>query len=255
MKPPVNILATCTNPELLEATLLVFKTIRNGFPTAKINVFGNGLSETLRTEVAAAAINVGATWTTLVEYQTHDEWISWLMQIEHEPFWICDTDMVFFDTVEDWPRHEWFLAGRKENEFLEEWTKSVHVERLHSCLLYLNPTKLWPMMRQWCKFASPNGFPTRPQTEFIKQQFIPRGNRPMLFYDCCAGLYQAFGGYEFTQDQNDCFEHLHCGTYSDKLEGKLSVQLGNVHKQIFKDPTLAKGMQHQQNSYYNKLKT
>ena len=40
--PPVHILVTIRKPDLLPAAMMVFKSIRVGFPTAHINVYWNG---------------------------------------------------------------------------------------------------------------------------------------------------------------------------------------------------------------------
>jgi hypothetical protein len=69
-----------------------------------------------------------------------------------EPFWICDTDVVLWGgCVERWFEHHkrvgW--AGRFEREFDEEWTNTIHVARLHTALMWLNPVVLRGEMRAW----------------------------------------------------------------------------------------------------------
>jgi hypothetical protein len=96
--PRVHILATCRNPELLPATLLVFKSIRVGFPTAEIHVVYNNLSLEHEGILNGENRNYHAeTILPLTSTIIHHEWITLLLEHETEPFFICDTDMVFWN--------------------------------------------------------------------------------------------------------------------------------------------------------------
>jgi hypothetical protein len=105
------------------------------------------------------------------------------------------------------------------------------------------------MMRH-CREKVPAVF-DQAQVPFTRQYFIPRRGKKTLFYDTTAGLWHALGGKPFTEKQNACFEHLHCGSYSDAV-GKCPElkDLPAVHEQILKQPSLAKGIQKQQNEFY-----
>lgn len=251
--PTVYILATVRNPALLDAALLVFKTLRTGFPTAHVFVCGNGLEVFAAQEVKHAADRIGAAFNNHPRL-FHDRFIEDLLLAGSGPFWVCDTDMVFFGKVEDWFDQEKAepMAGRFEPEFLEEWTKSCHVERLHTCLMWLNAPVIRQGMRSWM-----GGFPgmfAQAQMNLVREQFIPvRGQEP-LFYDTCAGLYHALGGREFTAEQNDAFEHLHCGTYSDQIKVPGLKDLAEVHKAVFANPSLARGLFLRQSKYYQSRK-
>ncbi len=252
MSTPVFILATVRNPALLDAALLVFKTLRVGFPTAAITVRGNQLETFANQEVARAARAAGCDYSNAVRL-SHDAWIEQLLGFCQYPFFVCDTDVVFWDSVEGpaSSHHdpEVFLAGRLEPEFAEEWTKSIHVERLHTCLLYLNPRRLRIETRLWM-----GRFPSlwhSAQMNLVRQQFIARRSGMPLFYDTCAGLWQALGGTPNTPEQDACFEHLHCGTYADLISGHTSLHdLQKLHQAVYADPQTARGIKQGQAAYY-----
>ena len=140
------------------------------------------------------------------------------------------------------------FGGRLEPEFHEEWTDTCHVERLHTALMWFNTPLVRQAMRGWMgKFPS---IWHSAQMNLIRQQFVPVTGEEPLFYDTCAGLYHAVGGYGFSDDQNKTFEHLHCATYSDLVTAPGLADLAEVHKAIFSNPALARGMQREQAKYY-----
>lgn len=249
----VHILATVRKPELLPAALLIFRTLRTGFPTAEIQVWGNGLDLKAADLVGAVAQRAGARFSNQ-SATVHDAWIENLIYGSLEPFWILDTDVVLWESVEtfEWPA-DCFLAGRFEPEFDEESTGTRHVERLHTALMWFNPVRLRAAMRAWMsRIPAPWGHVG--EFTFVRQHFIPvRGERPR-FYDTAAGLWQAGLGTPFTEPQNDAFDHLHCATYIDLIGPRLSVPLRQAHEAIYADHTLARGMRHHQAKYYAQRK-
>lgn len=246
--PPVYILATCRNPALLGMTTLVFRTLRTGFPHNPIVVFGNGLTpeHTAVVQEEAAKCDAAFHWIRRVP---HDIWLEHLVQDQPRPFWICDTDIVFFQPMEQ-PHPDTFLAGRYEPGFNEEWTQSWHAERLHTCLLYLDPQALRAKMRAWMSTHVPQIF-NHAETHFIRQHFVPRMGSGPCFMDTAAGLYHAFGGTPFDEATNEAFEHLHCGTYSDLIGKCESLKdLPAVHAAILADAQNARGLREGQDKYY-----
>lgn len=224
----VFVLATCLTHDLLENTLMVFQTIRTGFPTANIEVRGNALDEVAGRLVEESALKVGAQFRNLPEV-SHGAWIESLVYQESEPFWICDTDVTFHDKVEHWfEQSDELFAGRYEPEFYEPCTKSQHVSRLHPSLMWLNPRTLRAALRSW---PGNHPFLNSVQKHLIQWSFVPvRGS--LFFYDTCAGLHHAFTGRHFTKEQNDCFSHKFAGTYSN-LIGASEEQL-KMHEEICK---------------------
>lgn len=241
----VHILATVRRSDLLPAAALVFRTLRVGFPTLPIYIWGNSLTQSSEKEIKALAYHWGCHFNNL-PFTSHDAWIETIIHTETEPCWICDTDMVFWDSVEDWKFE--MLAGRHECAWHEPWTDTDRVDRLHTCLMFVNPAALRVAIRAYLgRFPAPWG--ATAQVPLIRQTFIPRTNQRPLFYDSTAGLYQAIGGEAFTEEQNACFDHLNCGTYANELTGELSG-LQKAHEEIFKDISKAKGLLPLQNQFY-----
>lgn len=248
MKTPVYILATCRNAALLGMTTLVFRTLRTGFPHASITVFGNGLvrEHAALVQEEAAKCDAAFNW---IRPTAHDVWLEHLVQAQGQPFWICDTDMVFFQPVEQ-PAPGVYLSGRYEPAFAEEWTQSWHAERLHTCLLYLDPQALRARMRAWLSAHVPNIF-GHAETHFIRQHFVPVQGGPPTFMDTAAGLYHALGGTAFDEARNEAFEHLHCGSYSDLIGRCASLgDLAAMHAAVLADVQNARGLREAQDKYY-----
>lgn len=238
----VHILVSVVDPEQLAGSTLVFRTLRTAFPHNEIVIWGNDLPLSVEEFVRTQGIFVN------LEYRiSHDEWIEDLLKKENEEFYICDTDMVFFGNVANW-KFEAAIAGRFEPAFKEPWSKTNKAARLHTCLMYFNPKLVRRKIMEYMSRTHPHGFPFAPDVVLIKQHFIPQGLKT-IFYDTCAGLYHAIGGQIFTREQNETFEHLHCGTYARRIAKSLPGIL-DVHERIFKDHNLARGLQEQQNRFY-----
>lgn len=247
MTTNVHILATCLSPELISATTLVFKTLRTGFPDASVSVWCNDLKPRQRAIVSSAARESGCDLFDLPP-TSHDVWIERMLEHSPAPFWVLDTDVVFFGKVEP-AIPDAALCGRFEPAFFEPWSKTHKVERLHTSLLWLNPRLIHQQIRLWIGKWHPKGFPFTPQVDLIRQHYVPRAGNEPLFYDTCAGLYNAIGGAAFTDDQNAAFEHLHCGTYSDRIAVVMPGIVG-VHKAVISDCGNAKGLSQQQSKFY-----
>jgi len=247
---PVHILAHCRNPKLLGATLLVFRTLRVGFPSAKVMVWGNALPMDARHPVEAACHMAGAGFMAIPS-TTHDAWIESLIMRGASPFWVCDTDIAFWDSMQHLCHFDdtVTVAGRYEPAYSEEWSGTTKPARLHASLLYINPSATRQAIRAWmCRIP----MPWRGTAEFplIRQAFIPQSDGSIRFYDTCAGLFAAIGGTPFTEVQNCAFDHLQCGTYSDLVSPHLSCDnLEQRHRAIFADITLAKGIRGEQEAY------
>lgn len=250
MTATVHILCTVRKPELLPGALLVFKTIRTGFPTAPIVVWGNGLEPAYTDLIDSAVASVGGT-LQMVKPTSHDIWIESIVMNEADPFWICDTDMVFFKEVERFfdDAQETLFAGRLEPAWNEPWTGMSKPNRLHTCLQWFNPSALRGAMLRWCRQHIPNLLGTS-QVPFIRQSIVPSLSGNML-YDTTTGLFQCGFGTPFTDEQNAAFEHLHAATYLDDV-GKVDAlkDLPSVHHAIYKNPALAAGLSVRQNEFY-----
>lgn len=241
----VHILATCNDPEISGGTTLVFDTLRVGFPDAHIQVYLNRdcgkncpeiwtLCERERCQVAELGI-------------IHHEWIEMLVNTETEPFIILDTDVIFWDKF-DLGFINRPIAGRYTPRFYCKFTKAFTMHRLHTSLMYINPTEVKREM--WAVKSWFN------QTRFnpIINPFYPvqiPDKEKSLFFDTCALLYHAIGGQAFTEEQLQSYDHLNAGTWVKELDKAYpELNMVQAHKEIYKNPKLAKGIRKLQDQFY-----
>jgi hypothetical protein len=225
---------------------MIFHTIRRGFPTANLMFYGNGMSDEMAYLTASCCRAVNAQFTNIPRV-AHGVWIEGLVTAERDPFWICDTDVVFFEPVQDWfvkQEGSVVFAGRKEPQFWEPWTKTIHVARLHPSLMYFNPQLMRAEMRSWPKGEE---FLATVSYEMFKWHMVPL-NGKMYFHDTMSGAHQALGGTEFTPEQNNAFEHLFNGTYIHLMPDMRSKM--NMHDAISQNPRLARGLWAEQQQWY-----
>jgi hypothetical protein len=249
MNEPIHILATCRKPELLPAALLVFRTIRVGFPDSPISVSTlNDPTERSYSEISQAARSVDAFWWGRDKgtITTHDQWIRCqieAVEADSRPFWICDTDVVFWRKFEFEPDPKVAIAGVWTPEFFEPWTRTRYRERLHTCLMRIDPFRFHLSCAAY--LAQFPKMPFRPKIDFISQQWQPERagtTRVDHFYDTLAMAWHAFGGQRFGQEQIDSFDHLNCATYADLIEPSLDFPIREAHRLVYEDHTIARGL-------------
>lgn len=256
----VFILATCNDDELLDATRFVFNSIRIGFPTAQIFAHLNDLSVGNNSTVAMDASDACAHITFLQKKVTHHEWIAHLVNLQQTPFFICDTDMVFWQDFEEFDFSGNALAGHFMPEFYDDLTQAFDQPRLHTSLLYIDPVLVRNKLDEFItKRFGPDfkKIPIRFQeanhyTSFIAPFFAPEVSK-LRYYDTCASLWALVGGQRFDEAMLDCYDHLHCGTYSKHVEGRIEAarNIRRTHAAVFKDPEIARGCWRSQDAYFN----
>lgn len=250
---PVHILATCRNPELLRATTLVFDTLRTGFPTADVTVYING--ETENKLIREAAINMGGVNDFQFEATVHHEWIRDLLKRVTVPFWICDTDVIFWESMEDIAFDQHYLVGRFIPQFYDDYMKCITRPRLHPSLLYFDPAKIREKLDVYRAQFPETTFD--PEKDLIEPSYMPvRENDKHqrvsnIFYDATAGLWNAIGGTPFTESILNRYDHLFFGTISDLVAPYYPQErFRETHFAIFENPELARGAWRTQEEWY-----
>ncbi len=244
----VYILAHCRNPKLFGATRMVFDTIRVGFPTAEITVLmGLGGRAEHFQEIFDLARKAGG--TCYPSDLSHTAFIKRIIRLEKEPFYFCDTDMMFHDSIEQFS-FGCHLAGRFVPKFYNEFSKSITMPRLHTSLLYVNPPALKSAVQ-----AYHAQFPVSkycPAPDLFATLHIPVSGERDYFYDDSAMLYAAVGGQAFTEPVLDCYDHLHCGTISDEVAPHLTRarNLTEINLHLINNPSQMKGIWRNQEKYY-----
>lgn len=236
MTPSVHILAQNSNPALMRATTLVFDTIRVGFPDNEICVNWKGMRPAPEA-VLDAVRSADVDHFEHVAPITHAAWIGRLLGELAEPFFICDTDMVFWKRFPD--EFAAPLAGRYTPRFYDAYTKCITLPRLHTCLMYFDPLPLLEKVK-----AYRDKFPKAayvPQADLIAPGITPWLDGKSYFHDVACLLYHAVGGQVFHEAQNECFDHLQAGTISDEV-GKAYPGLAEENAMLLEHPEMMRGL-------------
>ncbi|MGN6525794.1 MAG: hypothetical protein ACTHL8_05350 [Burkholderiaceae bacterium] len=135
-RPIVHVLTHCVHPILAYGSLLVFDSIRTGYPTADIEVFDNGSCAEMIPRIEAAARSVGATFTAMPLRHYSDHWRWNLLEREwpDRPVVFLDADVVLWGNCEQWEFGDALMAGWLMPE--RRWGHTVEHPRLH-------PSHLW----------------------------------------------------------------------------------------------------------------
>ena len=238
-----------------EYSTLVFKTLRIGFPTAEVVVHLNGPAA----ESAVGELkDVGCFVVSRKEETTHQAWISSLLVAppgndpwhpsRQEPFWICDTDVIFYSSVEDWKFNS-PLAGYLIPEFRDEFTKAVTRSRLHTSLMRIDPREISRAHKGWIAQHPDTQF--NPPINLLNPVMVPLNNET-YFYDTMSLAYHALGGTPFTPQQKDAYFHFHFGVCSDVVLQHLSNRevMEAARKDILDHPEKGRGMWRAQDRYF-----
>jgi hypothetical protein len=248
MIPCVHILASCPTPAALPYTLLVFDTLRVGFPTAKATVYANGDDAIAHfREIETAANRIGSECFA-VPPTIHHRWIEGLLASEKEPFWILDTDLVFYGKVEDWAFNA-PLAGWRIPEWRDDFSRCITRARLHTSLLWIDPVKVKAELEKF-KGELPDG-PFTPFVNPIYPLVVPfKGKR--YFYDTCSLLFHAVGGTAFTDAQLGQYFHANFGCIESLVLCRLpdADKMKAVRDAVLKNPALGHGAWRSQMAYF-----
>lgn len=242
----VFILVTNRQPEVSPGSVMVFDSLRIGFPTATIRVMHNGLSGEVSRLVGEKHTGLDA---ECISETIHHDWISQLIELEDSPFFICDTDMVFWSDFERWDFSGCVMAGRRIPQWRDEFTKCVTRPRLHTSLLYINPVKVREFVRHYRqKFPIT---PFNPFTNLIDPLCVPLKGET-YFYDTMSMMYHAIGGTPFNDRQLDCYDHMNFGTIEDVVLPHLSNgdRLREARKAVYSNPASLRGVWREQEKYY-----
>ncbi len=252
MSITVHILATCRKPELLPFTELVFRTLRVGFPTAKVIVHDNALPDYARASVLKLADQNSCLWKDL-KPTIHHRWIESLLAEESQPFFLLDTDCIFYQDFEQFiPQFaEQPLAGYRIPEWRDEFSGCITRARLHTSLLYLNPYAIADSLQKYIGGIADTPF--TPKVNPIHPLVLPFKQQP-YFYDTCSLLYHAIGGFSFTDEMKDAYTHLHFGTIPDvvlpRLPEETAKAMTKARAMILENPARGHGSWRIQDQFY-----
>ena len=199
MKPTVVILTYCEHPALAYGTLMVFDTLRVGFPTFNIVVIDNGSHPDVVPQIKAAAERAGASFTPT---ERHDfiEHYRWMLceQDQLESFVLLDPDVVFWNNVEDWT-FDGAVAGRLIPDLTTGGVTSM--ARLHPSHVWVPSAKRLRALGVSVELRKDDG----------------------KFWDTLATIYQDHPAecQPFSESQLDCYDHLFYGSHFPAIEPRL----------------------------------
>lgn len=245
----VVILAVCRKLTLLPATLMVFKTLRIGFPTARVIVDIETDLPTAKRAIEASCADVGAEFC----YRepggfSHPTWIQQtLLSLPGEVVFL-DTDMVFWKNCEGF-KFEHPFAGYFCPQFADPFSKAITMPRLHTSFLWVNTAGLLERLE---KVPTPSFLTPH---EFFRP-FIYYHGGVRYFQDTTGALFQAIGGEPFKAEHLECYDHLNCGTLADVVEAghPLGKEFAARREAIFKDMEIIRNSWPMYERYYGERK-
>jgi hypothetical protein len=242
----------------LDPATLVFKTIRKGFPNGDIRISFHpnnteAQNDTIKWRISDITKEVFALVGDLdILWFYHWDWIERLIITEHEPFWICDTDIVFWDAAEKaLPTYyeDASLIGEFIPRHLDVFTGAIMQGKLHTALMYINPTLF---KSETVKFKNALGCPVRMIPEFINPQMVLL-NKLWYYYDTLAMYYHGSPSCRRLINCSEVFTHLHAGTWVKamaKTVPNFAERLELQHSAVYSNIKYAKSIRQHQNEYY-----
>jgi hypothetical protein len=207
----VYVLVKCQSEKNLPLSLLVFNTIRVGFPTARVHVYDNA-SDFGAAEIRKKATEINASEITrLPQRVAHGNFIAERVAVVDGPTVFVDTDVIFWENCEDIVLPEGKLYGGR---FIPEMVEcgARMPARIHPSLLFVpDPialrAALAPLYKKFWYFKPFQGYTA-----------VDHGNA--VCWDVCSSLYAALleAAYTFGENELNRYDHLFAGTYSDRLE-------------------------------------
>jgi len=209
----VFILTTCNGPDNLVNTLMVFKTLRVGFPTAKVYVVDNASDPATVPAIEDAAAAVGAEFFRYADRTEHGKFITSIVSNTTGPVTFVDTDVAFWASCEDIDIGDALLGGRYIPKI--ETPAGTHVARVHPSLLIIPDTqKLW----EACRHVADTGFRGIEFKPFESCYYHDDGRTVLV--DTCAAVSGALADrvYHFRPADLERYDHLFLGTIPEMLD-------------------------------------
>jgi hypothetical protein len=250
LAPQVLILTYCREPSLLASgTLLVFRTLRVGFPTAAVTVIDNASLPEVRPAIREAAEAAGCEYVQRDPENSHAEFLREVILGPNYagPVVLLDPDVIFWSDCEGW-RIRRLLAGRMLPEFMDEFTRCRTLARLHTSFLWIRDVtalreRVSALMTSYFEF---DPFPPR---MFAVDGAWYRGDTLAFLCGALPDEVQPFGEKEL-----DAYDHLFCGSHLDlvlpEVPKETQTFLKWAHAQALADRSRLRGLWRQQEDYF-----
>jgi hypothetical protein len=250
LAPQVLILTYCREPSLLASgTLLVFRTLRIGFPTAEVTVIDNASVPEARPAIRAAAEAAGCEYIQRDPEIVHAEFLREVILGANYAgsVVLLDPDVIFWSNCEGW-RIGRLLAGRMLPEFMDEFTRCRTLARLHTSFLWIRDVaalreRVSALMTTYFDF---DPFPPR---MFAMDGAWYRGDTMAFLCGALPEEVQPFG-----EEELNAYDHLFCGSHLDlvlrDVPHETQMFLKWAHAQALADPSRLRGLWRQQEDYF-----
>jgi hypothetical protein len=229
MTKPINvfILTYCRNPELFYGTSLIFKTLRTGFPNARVRVVDNASLPEARSEIARLAKETECALELLPPPGiAHHEFIERsLNALAAKPELgdkavFVDPDVCLWRDCEHL-EFDALVAGLLLESYNDEVMQCVTMPRLHTSFLWVNHVDRLVQAIETVRRAHFDFDPFR--------AFSVKLGDLWLRYDTGASLYAALPEEcrGFDESHMDYYDHIYAGSHFDLWQGKHPGELRN----------------------------
>lgn len=202
----VIVLTFCEDIELIYGTLLVFKTLRIGFPTSEVLVFDNGSSPEALPLIEAAALDAGCQFISMKRTPFVD-FYKWalLEQVEYNSLVLLDPDVILWKDVEQMQTSGLF-SGRLIPAMVSQGVTAL--PRIHPSFVCVPDVGA---LRHALRSTRSN----------VVDQLFASMDGKEYFWDTLAMLHHVVPGTPFTDDQLDCYDHLFFGCHFPSIQPTL----------------------------------
>ena len=241
----VYVLTFCKDINQLYGSLLVFDTIRVGFPTAEIIVVDNNSITDAVIEIEKAAYSVNAQFVKLENQVLHRDYLRYILNCENDDaqIYIIDPDVILWENVETFTTNK-LLSGRLIPEFFDAYTDTITKPRIHTSFLYIPSVKLL--------INKINALENKYCTDLIKYATLKiNGNWTM--WDTFGQVFECLHSdiEIFTEKQNDCFDHIFCGSHLNIIAKRHNnPRLHEIHRLSIENPQELKGIWREQHDFF-----
>ncbi len=228
----VFILTFCRNIDFFYGTELIFKTLRVGFPNAKITVVDNASIPEVRTEIELLVKENDCLFEQIpdTDLKHHDFVKNTIRNIAEDktvngPLVFLDPDICFWDSCEDFS-FDGVLAGRLFGSFNDVVTQTLTMPRLHTSFMWIPDTE---NLHEEIRKMRVRHFDFEP---FLPYSF--RLGDAWYRYDTGASLYAAIPDKIscFTEEHLNYYDHIFCGSHLDWLYSRYDTKIQEMMLEI-----------------------
>ena len=186
---------------------MVFDTIRNGFPDAKVIVLDNGSIPLAKKQIRNFAKKADCVFVDIETSIKHWQVIEHIINHQVEPFVILDPDVVFWSRCDH--LDDALISGRLIPTFNDPAAKCFTLERLHTSFLKVNDAIALRDSISDINNEYPSWNPIQPQSFMATDGWVR--------HDTAGVLYASIKDkcHAFTHDELDLYDHLFCGCHID----------------------------------------